>query len=326
MPGHGDLRPKREGPHARAQLSALPPQGASPSPSPSTAHRRPRDLPFWRLACAQEAASSAEEAPTTRLFGEEEAIKLGLEVLNALADLHGVLRIYHGDISAKNVMRSRQGRCVRACTSITQHIRARAHARAYMPFALTGRPYEQTAPHTTSPPVVVVVHNDKCNNSTARYVLIDFGSSSSFHAHITTPVSQVYAAPEKLDGEWERCDGRCDVFALAVLLSELLVGRPCRDTADLEWSAHAETPQRQRLRSWEDLLLSELVDWKAFFAGTLIADPLHRWDAAQAAAALRRRPSQRVKRERARARKQQQQKRQLEEEQQRVLDPYSFAV
>lgn len=120
---------------------------------------------------------------------------------------------------------------------------------------------------------------------------------------------KVYAAPEKLDGDWARCDGRCDVFALAVLLSELLVGRPHRDRADIEWlpTHHPQQPQQQpqQLRTWADLLVSDLVDWRAFFDGALVPDAARRWDAAQAAAALRRRPSVRQKRERARDKRQQ---------------------
>ncbi len=126
----------------------------------------------------------------------------------------------------------------------------------------------------------------------------------------------MYAAPEKLDGDWAQCDGRCDVFALAVLLSELLVGRPHRDRADIEWlptQPHPPHQPPQQLRTWADLLVSDLVDWRAFFDGALVTDATRRWDAAQAAAALRRRPSVRQKRERARD------KRRLQAEQLRVL-------
>jgi hypothetical protein len=98
------------------------------------------------------------------------------------------------------------------------------------------------------------------------------------------------------------------VFALAVLLSELLVGRPHRDKSDIVWAATAaDLEQQPRLRTWSDLLVSDLVDWRAFFDGTLVADAAQRWDAVQAAAALRRRPSLRQKRERARDRRRQEQ-------------------
>jgi hypothetical protein len=104
------------------------------------------------------------------------------------------------------------------------------------------------------------------------------------------------------------------VFALAVLLSELLVGRPHRDHADIEWlpTHHQQPQQKPQLRTWADLLVSDLVDWRAFFDGALVADAARRWDAAQAAAALRRRPSVRQKRERARDKR-------LQAEQLRVL-------
>jgi hypothetical protein len=127
---------------------------------------------------------------------------------------------------------------------------------------------------------------------------------------------QVYAAPEKLDGDWARCDGRCDVFALAVLLSELLVGRPQRDKSDIEWFKYQqqhkqeeeeEAGEEHRLRTWGELLDSDVVDWKSFFDCALVADVSGRLSVEQAIVALRRRPSARKKRDRARAREKRQQ-------------------
>jgi hypothetical protein len=56
----------------------------------------------------QEVEKGAGEV-RTELMSEADVVKIGLDVLNALSDLHGVLQTYHGDISNKNVMRSRRG-------------------------------------------------------------------------------------------------------------------------------------------------------------------------------------------------------------------------
>lgn len=80
----------------------------------------------------------------------------------------------------------------------------------------------------------------------------------------------------------------------------MLVGKPHRDKADLEW--FATSTSQSCGRTWSDLLDSTVVDWKGFFDSTLCREVGERWDAAQAAIGLRKRPSARVKRDRARAR------------------------
>lgn len=72
---------------------------------------RERHYPHFR---AKTNAGQPEDAPETKFFKEEEVVRVGLDVLNALQDLHSSLQTYHGDISAKNVMRVRQGRYVPA--------------------------------------------------------------------------------------------------------------------------------------------------------------------------------------------------------------------
>lgn len=90
------------------------------------------------------------------------------------------------------------------------------------------------------------------------------------------------------------------------MLSEMLVGKPYRDKGDIEWfETSSETSTG---RSWNDLLDSGIVDWKAFFDGTLCRDPADRMSASQAIAALKQRPSARKRRDRARAKDKQRHK------------------
>lgn len=70
---------------------------------------RKRHYPHFKPRTPGLLDNDAADAPA-RLFSEQEVVKVGLDVLNALIELHGVLKTYHGDISTKNIMRVRRGK------------------------------------------------------------------------------------------------------------------------------------------------------------------------------------------------------------------------
>ena len=121
-----------------------------------------------------------------------------------------------------------------------------------------------------------------------RVVLIDFGfatfeGSAKLTMQGTVVGSLTYIAPERLLAE--PTDGRADLYAIGIILFELLVGEPpfiAEDDFELiELQLHTEPPH---LRSLDPAFPQELDD---VIARALEKDPRKRFpDAAQMAAAL----------------------------------------
>ncbi len=94
------------------------------------------------------------------------------------------------------------------------------------------------------------------------------------------------------------CTGKCDIYALGVLLTELLVGVPHRSSDDLEWRQRSDegriVEEKRRLgREWCDVKRDGDVDWESFFDGVLQKDPELRWDVAKAKLVLTQRRKRR---------------------------------